>query len=238
MGSTFSLELRDAFLIRIDSLRKIHSLLAARIGETKLSAECADNVTREFTDVAALTNYENTKAKRIVNLDLVARSDDWKKSARVSFSNKWYFGGTKVSIDARDDVVTRLRSDLLDLLSGIRPWYWPINRIDLALIPLVVISAVWLSLLVYVAFRGSAEPSPPSSSQGEAIANLSVYGFIAALIFGGYAANRVRSILFPHGTFLIGQEVQRFDTLEKWRWGLGIAIVASLLGGAALLPFT
>jgi hypothetical protein len=240
LGSTFSHELRDPFVIKIEPLQKIYSLLRDRIGETNLSAECADNVTREFTDVSALSNYENTKAKRIVSLELVARSEDWKKSARVSFSDKWYFGGTKVSIDARDDVVTRLRSDLFDVLSGFRPWYWRINKIDLFLVLITVYGVLWLSLLTYVALFGSGKAPPSPTTRDSAIAQLSFIGFIGALIGGGIVANRFRSILFPHGTFLIGQEQDRFDTLDKWRWiivSIIVGIIVPLLS-VIWLPFS
>jgi len=211
--------------------------LAERIGETKLTAECADNVTREFKDLEALLRYENVKAKRILNLDLAAHSPDWKKTARVSFSDKWYFGGTSVSVEARDDVVGRLRTDLLDVLSGIRPWYWPVNKIDFFFFPVLIYWVLWIALLVYGAWRESKGTLPPPTNSNSPLLQLAFLGFIASLAIGGYTAHRLRRILFPHGTFLIGQEEQRFDTLEKWRWGFGVAVFASVIASLLLLPF-
>ena len=121
MDSRFEFELRDSFVLNIDQIKKMHALLSERIGKTEISADCVDDITRNFDSLNGLRDYENVKQKRIVNLRLNSRSEDFCKRASVDFTDKWYFGGTRLKVEARDDVTTRLRSDLLDVISGIRP---------------------------------------------------------------------------------------------------------------------
>lgn len=239
MDSTFKFELRDAFILRVEPLKKIHRLLSDRIGPTAISAECADDVTRGFDGIAALEKYENSKAKRIVNLRLRAASDDWKKEATVEFIDRWYFGGTRIEIRARDDVVTRLRSDLLDVVAGLRPWYYLVNKIDVFLGAIIGLVAIIAGFLVLMATFGPTNDRPTvASSRQQAIGYL-FGGVFGATYFGfAYLIHRFRRLLFPHGTFALGQEVARFETGEKWRWGVIIAILPSLAAGIALLWFS
>lgn len=236
MNSKFELQLRDAFVVSEEPLKKIHGLLAERIGTTSITAECADSVAREFEGLGALLKYENPKQKRIVTLRLYARSSDFGKSANIEFTDKWYFGGIRIAIEARDDVVTRLRSDLLDIVAGMRPWYFPLNKVDVFLAAVICYLVTWISLLVFAAMR-SSDPPPPTSSYLSAKEQLALLGFLGFFFGTVYLVHRFRSILFPHGSFILGQGKTRFDTLEKWRWGFVIAFVASLVAGIALMWF-
>lgn len=238
MDSTFDFELRDAFVVRVEPLKKIHGLLCDRIGKVTITAECLDHVTRTFDDLAGLLKYENAKSKRVVNLRLSARSDDFKKTATIDFTDKWYFGGMRLRIEARDDVVTRLRSDLLDIVAGLRPWYFVLNKIDVILAAWLCYVAFWLAVALLVAIRG-----PSTSSESPATVacpnSTDLIVFVgSALYFGAaYLVYRFRRVIFPHGTFLLGQEQDRFDTRDKWRWGFVVAFVASFAAGLALLWF-
>jgi hypothetical protein len=236
LDSTFKFELRDAFIVRVEPLKKIHGLLSDRIGKTTITAECVDDVTREFDSFSKLEAYENSNDKRIVNLRLRARADDWKKEATVEFTDKWYFGGTRLEVRASDDVVTRLRSDLLDVVSGLRPWYHFINRFDVFGAALLGLGILYIALLTWLAVYGSDESSNSTPRQ-TGIAYLAAVAFCTVYFGFAYFIHRFRRFVFPHGTFAIGQEIQRLDVAEKWRWGLLIAFLPSLAAGVVLLWF-
>lgn len=236
MDSTFKFELKDAFVVRAEPLKKIHALLSDRIGKTTITAECADDVTREFDTLNKLEQYENSKPKRILNLRLRATAEDWKKEAAVEFTDKWYFGGTRIEVRARDDVVMRLRSDLLDIVAGLRPWYHLINRFDIFTLALIGLGTLFAGLLAWVAIFGSDEVSA-STPRKQAIGSLIGAGFSVAYIGSAYLVHRFRKVVFPHGSFAFGQEIHRFKTAEKWRWSLLIAFFASLAAGIVLLWF-
>jgi hypothetical protein len=220
-----------------DALKKLHRLLADRIGQTKIVADCVDDVAREFENLPSLLNYENAKSKRIVKLRLSARSDDFGKTSSIEFTDEWPLSGTSISIEARDDVVSRLRSELLDVISGMRPWYHPVNRISPFFAVLAVYMVTWISVLI-VAAASEPNPTAPTASNpshGSAAAQLIFLGFLAVLLLGACLLHFVRKLFFPFGTFRIGQGAIRDATLEKWRWGLLIAFIASFAAGIALL---
>ncbi|MEO9590933.1 hypothetical protein [Rhodopirellula bahusiensis] len=229
IDAKYKFELRDSFIVRVEPLLKLHTLLSERIGPTTIIAECADDVTRAFDSFAKLEQYENARSKRIVNLWLRSSGDSPKKSASVEFTDKWYFGGTRIEIQARDDVVTRLRSDLLDVIEGFRPWYHWINRFDISGLSIAGLAMVVFGSLGWIALNGSDKPST-AAPRVWSIGVLLGVGFSAFWFGTARLLSRFRSTVFPHGTFAIGQEIQRLETAEKWRWGLVIGFVFLVLG--------
>jgi hypothetical protein len=237
--SSFSLDVHDAFIVDPETLKKIHKLLADRIGTTKLVAECCDDVSREFSDLKGMLEYENAKERAITSLRISATSEDFKKSASVEFTGKWYSKGTLLRIEARDDVVTRLRHDILEVVSGTRPWYNSFARVDFALAAIVALAGLWLLLIIAVSFQWlpTSEESTGSNTRGTAIGYLigvSGLGILAAVV---YIVTRFRNAVFPRATFLLGQGKPRHERLEKVRWGVLVGFVTSFASGIAVLAF-
>lgn len=231
MKSQLRLEIKNAFSAFPEPLRKIHDLLGSQIGKTTIKAECIDNVTRKFDNISELLKYENPKTKRIISLQLQAYSDDFKKQAEVEFIDESYFCGIKINIEAKDDLVTLLRSNLLDITSSLRPWYYVVNKINV----------YYISIILYVPFiLGTIAVILPSIEDLEPSIQLSLAGWLTLLLISSlyfisaYLIQRFRALIFPSSTFLIGQEVQRIDILDKWRWGGVIAFLVSLAAGIAL----
>lgn len=236
MKSSCSITLSDAFAIEKESLKKLVSLFSDRIGTVSIRAECFDDIVREFTDLTSLLRFENTKSNRIVSLRIIASSpNDFTKRGSIEFRDKWYHGGIVISIDARDDVVTRLRNDTLDIVAGTKTWYSTFSKIDVWLLAIALYGVFWLSLIVFVAFSGTHTTDRSSPSEN-ALAQLIFIGLNLCWFGIAYLLHRLRRIFFPHGNFLIGQGVARYDTMEKWRWGFIIAFIASFAAG--LIQFT
>ena len=232
MNAHYSIELPHAFVIGDDELKKIARLLADRIGNLEICADCADDVSRTFHSVNELVAYENPKPKEIVRIRLNSCSDDCSKNAAIDLSgSRWR--GISLDFRARDDVVTHLRTDILDIIVGIRPWYSVMHRIDFVFIGFLAYSILWFGLIVVVAFKWIHVEEDYDSSHS-AFAQLVVFGGIALLVAIGILLNRFRDRVFPRAVFLIGQGRARFKHLERIQWGFIIAFVASFAAGIVL----
>ena len=127
-------------------MKKLTRLLQDRIGKVQISVDCVDGFSREFNTLKDLSTYENSKSKRIYRIHLSARSDDFSKSATIVFRDSFRFEA-EVSIDVtgREDVVSRLKEEILDVMAGMRPWYNVIARVDF------FITNIGLLLLYFIA---------------------------------------------------------------------------------------
>jgi hypothetical protein len=122
-------ERKHAFVVRLADLKKLWDLLQSRIGVVTISAKCGDEIERKFENLKQLKDFENSPQKTIVHLSLNSRSDDWKKSAEIKFSNS-----SNRVIDIRlsgsEQGVSRLYDDVSDILDGTRPWYSRLSKVD------------------------------------------------------------------------------------------------------------
>ena len=236
MKSTFKLELKDGFVVTPESLKRICELFETRIGPVAISAECADDVTREFNGLSELKKYSNTKAKRILNLLVRASSSDYRKTGRINFIDEWYFGGTKIEIEARDDVVERLRSEILDVVSSHRPWYNLVAKTDVANLALCLSAG---SIIVFLCYAALFAPSKPTSvdmsPRQTAIGYLAMAVMVGICVLLTSVAYLFKRKLFPRASFLIGQEAAHYQIMEKWRWNAVLGFVVSVAAGLLVL---
>lgn len=230
----YSVELPQAFVVGKDELKKVADLLSDRIGNLEIRADCTDDVARMFATVENLAAFENAKGKEIRRLQFSARSGDFKKRAVIDLSDsRWR--GISLDFEASDDVVSLLRTDILDLIGGMRPWYAALHRIDFASIALIAYFMLSFSLLIVFAFKWIQVDLSYS-----ALSALVVSGGIAILfaVFAiGIALNRFRDSLFPRAVFLIGQGIARFQQLERIHWGIIIAFIISFASGVAIFAW-
>ena len=237
MDAHYSVELPHAFIAGEDELKKLADLLSDRIGNLEIHSDCADDMDRTFKNVKELAAFENAKGKEIRRLHISARSDDFEKRARIDLSgSRWR--GISLNFEARDDVVSRLRTDVLEIIGGMRPWYAALHRVDFVSIAFLAYLLLWCGLLIVVAFRWvpvdlAEEPNPSAS----ALAQLVIYGGIAVLITVGIVLNRFRDSVFPRAVFLIGQGKSRFQHLERIQWGIIVAFFVSFAAGLVIAAY-
>jgi hypothetical protein len=236
MRASCSLEIDQAFILDADVFKKLCKLLDERIGHLEIRAECADQVRREFKDAADLVKYENTKGKDILRLSISARSDNHDKSSEVKFSGK-FSSGISIDINANDDVLTRLRSDISDIVSGTKPWFSVMSCVDLVLCAsikylIIVIGLVTGAIMVS---RIQKVTTINADAHGTVIGCLvgivSIVGF--AIIW--WFIYHLRRFIFPRSVFLIGQVKNRYRIIERCQWGVLIAFLVSIAAGIALL---
>lgn len=234
MNAHYSPDIQHAFVASPDALKKLATLLADRIGNLTIRADCADDSTRDFASIKELLAYENARPKEIRRINFSARSDDLTKRASIDLSgSKWR--GISLDYNARDDVVSRLRSDTLDIIEGMRPWYSPVHRVDFVSLGIFANLLLWLGGLALLAFKVFPDTTnAETNSQSSALAQLIVYGGIGFLFASGMMLNRFRDKVFPRAVFTIGQGDKRFQQLEKFQWGGVIAFFASLAAGSII----
>ena len=222
MDVRYSDHLEHAFVVSPDHLKKLVELLQKRIGKVNISADCADKIERKFNTVKDLIAYENSKSKRIRRIRLGARSDDYSKSATIVFRDSFYVGsGISIDVTGREDVVSRLKEEILDVVTGIRSWYnvmfYPKTRMT---IPIVfgAIIGFWISLVSgdkiedtsFITYLRDMAPT---------LLIVSIIIFSSVYISCKY--------LFPQVVFTIGQGKSHFQAVRKnslecgnWFWCL------------------
>lgn len=234
MNAHYSVELLQAFIVGEDELKKLADLLFDRVGNLEIRAGCADDVARTFANVKELAAFENAKGKEIRRLHISARSDDFKKLATIELSgSRWR--GIALDFGARDDVVSRLRTEVLELIGGMRPWYAVLHRVDFESIAFLAYLLLWFGLLVAAAFKWiPVDGGKEQNRSASALAQLVIYGGIAALFAMGIVLNRFRDSVFPRAVFLIGQGKVRFQHLERIQWGIIIGFIVSFAAGVVI----
>lgn len=237
MDATYSTQINTAFAVTGEHLKRLCSLLAERIGPNKIELKSANDVSHTFDEIAKVLEWENPKGNAIINLRISARSKEFDKSATVEFRSE-FLPGIKIDVSASDLVISRLRSDILDVLAGTRPWFSKLTRFDFVVAGFLIIPIAALISLVLAGFGWfpTREQTPEEKTQSQALAVLVGLGTVTVVLGGGIALNRFWSVIFPGATFLIGQGMQRHEHMEKVRWGVVIAFVVSLAAGLVLLP--
>ena len=234
MDVHYSDQLKQAFVVSPADLKKLVELLQRRIGKVNISADCIDEIEREFKTIKDLIAYENSKSKRIRSIHLRARSDDYSRSTTIVFRKpSWPWNGVSIDITGGEDVVSRLKEKVLDVFSGMRPWYSWIAFADLGAIFLIGYFMLFFIFQISIWFEWTpvldSPPSASSKARGTVIGTL----FLLVVLLGLWGFHRLRGFLFPKLVFTIGQEESRFKLLEKIRWGVvitfGVSLAASLV---------
>ena len=243
MNVNYSEELSQAFVVGPDELKKLVELLEKRIGTVSISADCIDNIQREFTTVKDLIDYENPKSKMICRIYLSA-SEDFGKSATIAFRDSSSFsGGVSLSITAREDVVLRLKDKIFDIVAGTRPWYNPLTRFfDLANIKhwivYILFVFVVITLTALMAFKfGFISDSKEGIERRNEVRLFITFPSIIFLIVCFTFLSKPFKWLFPLAVFTIGQGESRFETLKRVQWGVVISFAVSFAAGCLLLIF-
>ena len=232
---------KHAFVIRLYDLEKLWKLLEAHIGTVTASAECSDEMEREFDAWEELASYDNPPAKKIIRLSIESRSDDWKRFVHIRFIGD-IFVSTVILIRAQEQLISEIKDKISDTLDGTKPWYSFLARFGSYL--LVALS--WVILWVLYWPQGLSEiilslPAWETLRLPVWSPFVVLIGFTILLVLIGsailiYADKGLRkpwSWLFPVGYFAIGQGERRYEIGERIRLGiiigLPLSFVASLL---------
>ena len=235
MDVHYSKNLSHAFVVSPDGVKKIVELLQKHIGKVDISAGCADDFSREFKTVKDLIAYENSKTKEISSIYLRARSDDYSKSITIVFRrSSWLSLGISIDAIGREDVVSRLKEKILDIVAGMRPWYDVVYRLNLLckfLLWGIFFILGFIRILSYISVLALESKWVPVDEILTILAALprgrlaitSILLLVIALSF-----NKLREFFFPSAVFMIGQGESRFKYKERFQWVVIIGFVVSL----------
>ena len=243
MNVSYSKDFPHAFVVGPDELKKLVELLQKRIGKVGIHADCADDLSREFKTLKDLITYENPKPKEIRSIRLNARSDDYSKSATIVFRMPpRHSSGISIDITGREDVVSRLKEEILDIIVGIRPWYgvmYRINFVNPVWVVLGILLVVGILLTFSFLFLALGwMPAVPEANRKDLVSRLRSIRtvlLIPQVIFFVIAvfSNKILKSFFPKAVFTIGQGKSRFEHQEKVRWvviiGFCVSLAASLV---------
>lgn len=218
---------KHAFVVRQDGLQKIWKLLEDHIGAVNASAECSDDMVREFNNWEQLASYENPSTKKMLKLSIQSRSDDRNKSANVNFSdNSW--GTIRIWIEAPKRVGAEVKDAISDILDGMKPWYSVLARVDIPYVIIFVFGFAYIVSNIYFLNQPTGTPKGISFERAFFLSG-AVILFLGILAFFIWALNKIWSWLFPVGFFALGQGEQRYKTVEKVQWGILITFLVSLV---------
>jgi len=215
MHTDANIELKFAFVATEEAVRKIWERFSS-IGSSVYSVlRCSDEASRHFESLESLLAYENPSRAAIESLEISAHFQEHGKAMVVLASKSWE-NKIEVRLQGEEREVMSLRSDLIDIFHGMRAWYTPVAVIRESML---WFSTPALLFFLYTFYKDHTIPS-------------AVLGASLAAIFVIWAAFRLRTRLFPHGTFAIGQGEKRHQLAEQIRWVVIVGLGVSLAGAA------
>ena len=175
---------KGAYVIRSSELKKLWTLIEGRIGSPKLEADCADDTQRTFPTWQDCEAYENVSSKQIIELSLVARSDDFESSVSIDWSPRFDYT-VRIVVDCPASDMTSLREDIGDILDGMRHRvlsYMAGRDFLIGLAFAALVSGV-VGIVAYVLLFGRV---PPGDIEAETLSGyvvLNLYVCLALLVF-------------------------------------------------------
>ena len=237
MNASYSEILLQTFVIGDSELNKIYEILKDRIGEVHISADCADNIDREFESVDELIAYENPESKEIRTLYLTARSDNYSKSASINFSGfRWR--GISIKCTGSEEHVSKCKEDMLDVVAGMRLWYNSVH--SEYIVPVIygmfaLLFLGWFLSFIWVLFLkfewGSVSDPNPTTVETAQFLQITLCAFQFLFYVIGFFYKKLRDYAFPPTIFAIGQGTSRFKHKEKVQWVVVIGLIVSLAAG-------
>ncbi|MCR9230463.1 MAG: hypothetical protein NXI29_05580 [bacterium] len=237
MQSSFDKEYNVVFAVDKDSISRIFDLLKSKICDPEIKIECIDNTTHVMTSVAKLFDYANARDKRIKKLTISAFNfSPSRKSASVTFNDKnALWRGISIRIEARNDVVDRMKNDLFDIIDGVKPWYHHAPKFNFVAIGLFLVffTSLAVSVLKKLGYITLTE------NKGFDISEFNLF-MMATLLYVVvlYFLNLIRDFIFPRAVFLIGNEIKRYDTIIRVQWGVIISGIVAIVTGVLVTFFS
>ena len=237
METTFTRGIKRPFLLRQSQIEAIAQIMTDAGPAIHIEARCADHrAKRKFVDVSELLAYENGKDKKIISMFISSKSSSGSAIVSWRLIGGW-IGHTVVSIqEDQEDEGTIMLGKLIDVIGGTKPWYSWIAWIDW--VPITIALLVFLipylflgaySLLTQEITSGvaasSVTPAPLLLQIAVAVVTLVAYSLLVIPIA------LVRRKVFPGAVFLIGQEIQRNETMEWVRKSILILLASAAFAG-------
>lgn len=224
MESTFRHVGNHAFVLTETDIRKIWSKLETFGKSVSAIVEFSDSIERQVESIESLIQFENSKRRKIQRIELLARSENGKNITRLELEDD-EFRTVSISSSGDDSLVTQVGDQLPEIIEGLKPWYSPITKVDLAFfIGAIVVIAVLLASLMFPELDGQRA----AMSFNESLIAITSILFALALVFLVFKClSNLKKAIFPKASFALGQGNERHELQEKIRWGVVVALVVS-----------
>lgn len=217
------------FVVSKDQLEKLTALLQKHVGGLQITADCAGDVSSYKLDsLDELMELENSKGKEILNLTIKARSKDGTRDAIIQLPNTWS-DCISVVFHVPDDVIDQLRAKMLEIISGMRPWY---NFIHNRYLTSIMSLLSWVVVMGWCAMTFPHVDPPKNQTIFFMATFLVLAGVVACRLAMGSIVIKIRNWFFPLAVFILGQGKTRFEYMEKWRWvvvGLAVSLLVGII---------
>ncbi|WP_346837985.1 hypothetical protein [Microbulbifer sp. SAOS-129_SWC] len=231
MKSTYNTKINHAFVLHEADLRRVWAKLESYDCHITATVLFSDEVERTVDNIEDLVSFENSEKRKIVRINITADSSERDNRVRIEFED-YSFRTISVWASGNDELVTKVSDEMPEIISGIRPWYSFISRVDV----------FWLLYAPLILAYLFADMMYSSKSQKTALTfmqSAKVIGFlllgILALFLSHKLLTHLKNYLFPVANFAIGQGVRRYQTQDQFRFavviGFFVSIAASLFLG-------
>lgn len=224
------LEVKCAYILRSDDVRRIWTLLENGVGQVEAAALCADDIEREFKSVDELLNYDNIPTRKIASLEFSACSADKATTALLYFNRFLLFKGIEFTAEGPEKDIVTLKHNVTDFIQSLKPWYSLITRDDFGFIFFGSTIAALCTILV-ISLQGILYKNQTSVNPIAAL--LLFLGILAILGLIG-VLSALRSRYFPVAAFVLGKGEERYRTDDNVRWVVFVGFFVSLAAAVAL----
>jgi len=236
---------RNTFAVNMKwvDVERLVAALSKHLPRLTITANCSDDLMRQFNDIDELKAYSNPNGARIRELSFAARSQDGSAHCDLIFGDRPR-RNVRLSLEADNSIATELNDFISNFLDSVRPWYSRIAVADLLNIFLNIVIFYSIGTLVVVFFylqaRGEKLSWPkeglPADAWFEVVGKSFLTAFAPLPISG--ALNVLKSRYFPTATFAFGDGERRDARDEFMRGvvivGLLVSIVAGVITTVAL----
>ncbi len=230
MKASTRYEATHAFVVDDKDIKKIWELTAEHCPIQEAKIYCSDDISRICTNSAEITSYENPKRSKILAIELIGTSENNDTSIEIIL-NERRSRTLSLSIRGEENIISKLRTEIMDYFEGLKPWYSRLATFDHFFF--------WMPFFVIIAFIISAKVPKETTNNIEITTKQSIIiGFtafallacvIAIAIVAIMGSKKLARFVFPVGTFSIGQGLKRHAFAEQVRWSVIVAMVVSFI---------
>lgn len=222
----------SVFVVTPGHLEEFCKEVSSFLPKIKITADCADKLTRKFESFEEFSEFKNPKRSAIRELIITAHDEDLRSNFSLTLNSERR-RNCRVWIDAEESTALKLNDLCIDFIDAMRPWYAWIVRADWYL----VVFGGWLlygavSIGFFLIKNGNQPIHPTSTAQtAEAVITGLGWGMLPMLV--GTVLNVLRNRAFPSGTFAVGDGAKRHGNNEVSRTALIVAFAISIITGLA-----
>src|ERR1035437_3647464 len=152
--------LTQPFVLTSNDLNKLYANFQKWLNKISFEISSKDSLKREFSTLEDLLSFENPPQKEIRSLLLSGFSHDPETSIIIIFeiaSER----NILISIEGEEDAVMAINNSLEECLSGIKPWYYLLARINIYIASYIIVGTTIATFII----RSITGRSAPSISQ-------------------------------------------------------------------------